>query len=192
MGLRFILAGGLFLGILFAPALAQAQNASMGKSASGRTITTSVTPLRKGMIMRNGKMMEVKGKDFTPLAQARTFPNGATLQPNGAFKAADGETIQLNEGDHVDLKGTFHRSVVVTHSNTTISGDTTGLGKQLLQAQQMKDRLQLLQEKQRVLQQKTDLLQKTVQNKPSQAELKKLDADLARLQQQLAAGEKKE
>lgn len=186
-----MIAVGLLLGIFFFPTLTQAQNTSVGKSASGRTISTSVTPLRAGMVMRNGKVMEVKGKDFTPLAQARTFPNGATLQPNGSFKTAGGEILQLNEGDHVDFKGTFHRSVVVTQSSTTISGDTAGLGKQLLQAQHMKDRLRLLQEKQRVLQQKTDLLQKIVQNKPNQTELKKLDADLARLQQQLTAAANK-
>ncbi|MBC3538393.1 DUF6799 domain-containing protein [Rufibacter sediminis] len=188
---RFILAGGLLLGMLCAPVLVQAQNASIGKAESGRTTTTSVTPLRQGIIMRNGKMMEIKGTDFSPLTQARTFTNGATLQPSGSLTIAGGEAVQLNEGDYVDLKGTLHRSTVITHRSTTLTGDTTGIGNQLLQAQQIKDRLRLLEEKQRVLQRKTELLQKTVQNKPSAPELKKLDTDLAKLEQQLAAEEKK-
>ncbi|KAA3436476.1 DUF6799 domain-containing protein [Rufibacter hautae] len=188
---RYLLAGGLFVGVLLAPEMAQAQNASIGKSERGRTTTTSVAPLRQGIIMRNGKMMEINGQQFTPLTQARTFPNGATLQPNGTLTASGGEAIQLNEGDHVDLKGNMHRTTVITHRSTTVTGDTTGIGKQLLQAQQMNDRLRLLQEKQRVLQQKGELLQKTVQNKPSQTELKKLDTDLAKLQQLIATEEKK-
>lgn len=188
---RFILAGGLLLGMLGVPVLVQAQNASIGKAESGRTTTISVTPLRQGIIMRNGKMMEIKGSDFTPIPQARTFANGATLQPSGSFTNAGGEAVQLTEGDYVDLKGTLHRSTVVTHRSTTVTGDTTGIGNQLLQAQQTKDRLRLLQEKQRVLQRKTELLQKTVQNKPSQPELQKLNAEVAKLEQQLAAEEKK-
>ncbi|ALI99668.1 DUF6799 domain-containing protein [Rufibacter tibetensis] len=188
---RILLASALLLGILASPMLAQAQTASIRKSESGRTTTTSVTPLRKGIIMRNGRLMDVKGKDFTPLAQGRTFPNGSILQPNGSLTLTGGEVLQLNEGDYVDLKGNLHRSTVITQRTTTVSGDTTGIGKQLLQAQQMNDRLKLLQEKQRVLQFKTELLQKTAQNKSNQAELKKLDADLSKLEQQLSAEEKK-
>ncbi|RNI25866.1 DUF6799 domain-containing protein [Rufibacter latericius] len=188
---RFILTGGLLIGLFCAPVLVQAQSASIGKKESGRTTTTSVTPLREGIIMRNGKMMEIRGTNFSPLTQARTFSNGATLQPNGSLTVSGGEAIQLNEGDHVDLKGNVHRTTVITHKSTTVTGDTTGIGKQLLQAQQMNDQLRLLQEKQRVLQQKNELLQKTVQNKPTNTELQKLDADLAKLQQQLAAEEKK-
>ncbi|GGK58708.1 DUF6799 domain-containing protein [Rufibacter glacialis] len=188
---RILWAGSLLLALALIPELTLAQKASIRKSESGRTTTTSVTPLRQGMILRNGKVMEIKGQDFTPLSQARTFPNGAVLQPNGSFTAAGGEALQLKEGDHVDLKGNLHPSTVVTQRNITVSGDTTGMGKQLLQAQQLNDRQKLLQEKQRILQQKHDLLQKTVQNKPNSPELKKLNADLARLQQQLTAEEKK-
>src|SRR5215217_6433299 len=102
---RYLIAGGLLLGVLLTPGITQAQNASIGKSERGRTTTTSVAPLHQGIIMRNGKMMEINGQQFTPLTQARTFPNGATLQPNGTLTASGGEATQLAEGDHVDLKG---------------------------------------------------------------------------------------
>ncbi|WP_207432594.1 DUF6799 domain-containing protein [Sabulibacter ruber] len=188
---RFILASALLLGAVLAPLCSQAQTATINKSERGRTTTTSVTPLRQGIIMRNGKPMEVQGKGYAPLTQARTFPNGSTLQPNGTLTVAGGEVIQLNEGDRLDLKGNLSRSPVEVHRSTTVSGDTTGIGKYLTQANQMNDRLRLLQEKQRVLQLKNELLQKTVQKKPTDAELKKLDADLARLEKQLAAQEQK-
>jgi hypothetical protein len=171
----------------FVPFGAQAQKAAIQKKASGRTTTTSVTPQRQGLVMRNGKLMEIQGKGYAPVTNARTFANGAKLQPSGALTMPNGETIQLQEGDHLDLKGTLTRSPVEVQKSTTVSGDTTGISQQLLQAQQINERLKLLQEKQRVLERKNELLQKTAQNKPAAADLKKLDAEIFKLQQQLEA-----
>ncbi|WP_205501941.1 DUF6799 domain-containing protein [Rufibacter psychrotolerans] len=188
---RSLIASLLLLGAVLAPLSTRAQSATIQKRISGKTTTTSVTPLRQGIILRNGKPMQVQGDTFTPLTQAKTFANGATLHPNGTLTTAGGEVIQLAEGDRLDLKGNLTRSPVVLQQSTTLSGDSTGLGQHLLQAQQMNERLRLLQEKQRVLQRKNELLQKTVQQKPDAATLKKLDAEAALLEKQLAAQEQK-
>ncbi|RNI32877.1 hypothetical protein EFA69_00170 [Rufibacter immobilis] len=186
---RFHLIGLLIFAAMLLPAVSQAQSGSVEKRESGRTTTTSVTPVRQGVLMRNGKMMEIQGKGYAPLTKARTFPNGSTLQPNGTLTVTGGEVLQLNEGDRMDLQGNLTRSPVVVQRSSTVTGDTTGIGKQLLQAQQMNERLKLLQEKQRVLQLKSELLQQTVQSKPDAASLKKLDADISAVQKQIAAQE---
>ncbi|GAB2530483.1 DUF6799 domain-containing protein [Rufibacter soli] len=187
MSLRFLFSATVFFSTLLAPVLGQAQNASIQKRVSGRTTTTSVTPMRQGIIIRNGVPVEVQGTKFTPLASARSYKNGAVLQPNGQLTLPGGEVVQLQEGDRLDLKGNLTRSTVVVQKTTTVSGDTAGLGKQLMQAQHQQERQKLLQEKVRLLEEKNRLLEKAVKSKPDAARLQKLDADLAKAQQQLDA-----
>ncbi|AKQ44692.1 hypothetical protein TH63_02120 [Rufibacter radiotolerans] len=171
--------------------LAQAQKATIQKRESGRTTTPSVTPMRQGVIIRNGVPVEVQGNKFTPIANARTFKNGTVLQTNGQLTLPGGEVVQLKEGDRIDMKGNLTRSPVVVERTTTVTGDTAGIGKQLMQAQQQHERQKLLQEKMRLLEEKNRLLEKTIKSKPDAARLQKLDADLAKAQQQIDAENKK-
>ncbi|MFC6998465.1 DUF6799 domain-containing protein [Rufibacter roseus] len=184
----------LMCGIVFCLTFstAQAQNkATIQKKSSGRTTTTSVTPAREGIIMRNGKIMIILPKGYAPLTSTRSFPNGARVEPDGQFTTPEGEKQQLSDGDRLDLNGNLTRNPVVIEQKTELKGDTTGIGKQLLQAQQLQNRIHLLQRKVDILEKKNELLQSTAKNKPDAEQLKKLDEELAKLKQQLAATDKK-
>ncbi|WP_066830033.1 DUF6799 domain-containing protein [Rufibacter ruber] len=183
--------GTLLVLALLTAGSALAQGATIQKTESGRTTTPSVTPAREGVIMRNGKPMTILPKGYAPLSQAKTFPNGAQLQPNGQLKTADGQTRLLQDGDRLDLQGNLIKNPVIVQQSTTLTGDTTGFGNQLLHAQALQERIQLLQRKREILEKKNELLQGAVKDKAKTANLQKLDAELAKVQQQLASEEKK-
>lgn len=169
----------------FVPMASQAQKATVTKKESGRTVTPSVTPPRSGIIMRNGQMMQIRGKGYSPVTQERTFPNGASLTPNGLLTTTLGEKIQLQNGDHLDLQGNLTRNPVELQQSATVNGDTAGLGTRFQQAQHLQERLYLLQRKIELLEKKNELLQQTVKGKTDTAALKKLDEEIAGLQRLL-------
>ncbi|WP_192823447.1 DUF6799 domain-containing protein [Rufibacter sp. LB8] len=187
----------LFAGIFFTAffvcttARAQTQGATVEKREAGRTAVNGAAPVRQGIIMRNGKMMEIQPKGYAPLLESKKFSNGATLSPGGHFTAASGQVTQLKDGDRIDLQGNFIPNPVVVQQTTTVSGDTTGLGTQLLQAQALQERLQLLESKRTLLEKKNELLQTTLKDKTKTLNLQKVDADLTQVKQQMAAEEKK-
>ena len=169
----------------------QAQQASISTSKSGKTVTPSVTPFRQGVMMRNGKMVEVNNQQITPLAETKRFPNGSTVTPDGVLVNRAGQEIQMQEGDRVDLMGVFSKSPVIINESTVVSGDTAALRNEIRQAQALQTRLELLQRKRELLEQKNALLESAAQDKTKSKELQKLDADLTKVKQQLTQMEGK-
>lgn len=170
----------------------QAQQASVSTSISGKTVTPSVTPFRQGVMMRNGKMVEVNNQQMTPLEATKRFPNGSTVTPNGVYVNRAGQEIQMQEGDRVDLIGVFSKSPVIINESTVVTGDTAALRNELQHAQRLQNRLDLLQRKRELLEQKNALLENAAQNKTKSKDLIKVEADLKKVQQQLGQTDKKQ
>jgi hypothetical protein len=169
----------------------QAQQASISTSKSGKTVTPSVTPFKHGVIMRNGKMVEVNNQQSTLLTETKRFPNGSTVTPDGVYVNRAGQEIQMMEGDRVDIIGVFSKTPVIINESTVVTGDTASLRNELQQAQQLQNRLDLLQRKRELLEQKNALLESAAKDKTKSKELQKLDADLAKIKQQLTQAEGK-
>jgi len=69
------------------------------------------------VMMKDGKMIQVKdGKNMT-LAQDITMSDGSVVMANGSLKKKDGTTVMLKNGDCVMMDGT------VKHMDTTKKKD---------------------------------------------------------------------
>ena len=58
-----------------------------------------------GVVMQNGKMMQVKNGQTTVLDQDVTMSNGTKIMTDGTCIKKDGSKMMLKEGQHVDLAG---------------------------------------------------------------------------------------
>ena len=57
------------------------------------------------VVMKNSKLLWMKNGNLTTLDKDLTLPNGTVVFANGAVKAANGITMQLQEGDRLDMDG---------------------------------------------------------------------------------------
>ena len=58
-----------------------------------------------GVIMQNGKMMQVKNGQLTSMDQDLTLTNGTKVKSDGTCVKKDGTKMTLNEGQHLDMSG---------------------------------------------------------------------------------------
>ncbi len=66
------------------------------------------------LIMKGGKMHLAKGGNITSLENELTLPNGTTISINGIVKSSEGTTLQLKEGEKIDMDG----KIMVKTSNS--------------------------------------------------------------------------
>lgn len=59
------------------------------------------------MMMRNGKVVVMKGGQTMPLDQQMTLPNGTVVMPNGTVKMTDGTTRMLKNDECIYMDGTM-------------------------------------------------------------------------------------
>lgn len=59
------------------------------------------------VMMKAGKMMQMKAGKTTVTEKDMTFPNGAMVMKNGTMKMKDGTTHMLKEGEGVLMDGTM-------------------------------------------------------------------------------------
>lgn len=56
-------------------------------------------------VMKEGRMMEMKGGQTVALNADRTLRNGTQISTTGTVKTRDGRTVTLHEGDQVLANG---------------------------------------------------------------------------------------
>ena len=57
------------------------------------------------VMMKDGKMMVMKGGKTMAMDQSVTMSNGTTVMPDGSVKMKDGTTKMLKDGDYVYMNG---------------------------------------------------------------------------------------
>ena len=57
------------------------------------------------VMMKEGKLMLMKGSSITPLDKELTFTNGSVISLDGTVKSSDGTTMKLKEGEAIGLDG---------------------------------------------------------------------------------------
>lgn len=57
------------------------------------------------VMMKDGKMMQMKSGKTTMMQKDMTFPNGAMVMTDGTMKMKDGTSHMLKEGDCVMMSG---------------------------------------------------------------------------------------
>jgi len=87
----------LFWSIALLPAFAQTDSLQKAAPATGQRY-------KDGVAMINGKVMELKNSQQTPLVSTKTI-GGAKISPDGMVTLADGTQKQLREGKAVNLQG---------------------------------------------------------------------------------------
>lgn len=57
------------------------------------------------LMMKDGKMYQVKNGTATALTSSMTLKNGWTVAPNGNCQLANKETFQMRNGQYMDMQG---------------------------------------------------------------------------------------
>ncbi len=57
------------------------------------------------VMMKDGKVMVMKGNNVMALDKDLTLANGTTVKNDGSVKMADGTAMQLKEGEAIDMEG---------------------------------------------------------------------------------------
>ncbi|MBC7627169.1 DUF6799 domain-containing protein [Ferruginibacter sp.] len=84
-------------------AVAQDSSAtSTTKAASGRALSHQ---MKDCVMMKDGKVMVMKGGAVTALYGDLTLTNGTIVKSDGSVKASDGTAMKLMEGEKIDMDG---------------------------------------------------------------------------------------
>ena len=88
--------------LLFAGSLATVATAQSSKAAPKMQ---TVNQGKDYVILKDGKAHLVKGGTSTELQNDMTLPNGTIISTTGTVKSSEGTTLQLKEGEKLDLDG---------------------------------------------------------------------------------------
>jgi hypothetical protein len=61
------------------------------------------------VVMKEGRMMVMKGQNTTELKENMTLKNGTVVMTDGKVKTKDGKMVPLKEGEWVDMKGAVNK-----------------------------------------------------------------------------------
>lgn len=81
----------------------QGQNKNQGKTLNGQNEQTDMNQCV--VSMDNGKIMVLKNGEKSMMTKDSTLQNGSMLMANGFLKMKDGSTLQLKQGDCMDVSG---------------------------------------------------------------------------------------
>ncbi|WP_400192932.1 DUF6799 domain-containing protein [Hymenobacter sp. B81] len=95
----------LALALLAVGLQAQAQTKPAGRRTPPPRPVLKNAGVRDGVTMTGGKVMLTENGFTSPLAEARSLPNGTKLAADGTVTMTDGTTVQLKEGDYMSLSG---------------------------------------------------------------------------------------
>ena len=68
-------------------------------------MSDSKMKMKDGVMMMNGKMVEMKDGKTMKMEKTMTMPNGTMVMTDGTVKMKDGKTMKLKEGYCVDPQG---------------------------------------------------------------------------------------
>lgn len=81
-------------------------------AAVAQDTTKSATPkmektlqMKDCVMMKDGKLMVMKGGTVSPLDKELTLTNGNVIKLDGTIKSTDGTTMKLKEGEAIGLDG---------------------------------------------------------------------------------------
>jgi hypothetical protein len=78
-----------------------------------------------GVMMQNGKMMQVKNGQLTSLDQDLTLTNGTKVKSDGTCVKKDGTKMTLKEGQHLDMSGKVTNMSTNKDDNMYLVPDST-------------------------------------------------------------------
>ena len=64
---------------------------------------------RTYFMMKKGKLIEVTNGHRKLVKKDITLPNETTIHPNGAIDASSGQSLQLKEGEYINLSGRIRK-----------------------------------------------------------------------------------
>ncbi len=94
----------LFMCLLVAGAFTTVATAQ-DSTANGAGKMEKMHGMQDCVMMKDGKVMVMKGGQVTPLQSDINLTNGTTVSTSGSVKTADGTTMILKEGDMLGMDG---------------------------------------------------------------------------------------
>jgi regulator of RNase E activity RraA len=85
--------------------LAVAQDSSATSTTPAPSAKAGSHQMKDCVMMKDGKVMVMKGGAVTALYGDLTLTNGTTVKSDGTVKASDGTTMKLMEGEKIDMDG---------------------------------------------------------------------------------------
>jgi hypothetical protein len=102
----------------------------------------SFQPVIDHVVQQAGRVLVVRDGQSEPLAQPLTFPNGASVSPNGNYGYPDGRQSRLNDGEWFRLDGTpipTKDSVTLLNGKVVLQKDGSLIPLQPVQIMGMND-----------------------------------------------------
>ena len=182
------------------------------ESVSAQTETSTQAPsqtlqpsrLKDGYAMHQGKMLQIKNGEITPLTQDVTLPNGTKVLRDGTVIAPRKRRQKIQEGYVLNNEGKivmleydmFRYDVIQDHATKTIGNTSTELlvtdkgtavPTNSTEAGMFNRKVAILNERNALVKQKAVLLNKAknVKEQQNSSEIKKVDEQLAKLEQEL-------
>ena len=78
-----------------------------------------------GVMMQNGKMMQVKDGKTSNLDHDITMSNGTKIMSDGSYLKKDGTKMKMKEGQHMDMSGNKVATKTNKDSNMYLVPDNT-------------------------------------------------------------------
>lgn len=69
------------------------------------TKTEKMNDMKDCVMMKDGKLMVMKGTSITALNTDLTLTNGTVIKTDGTVKSTDGTAMKLKEGEAIDMDG---------------------------------------------------------------------------------------
>jgi hypothetical protein len=182
------------------------------QSVSAQTETNTQAPaqtlqpskLKDGYAMHQGKMLQIKNGEITPLTQDVTMPNGTKVLRDGTVIMPKKKRQKIQEGYVLNSEGKivmldydmFRYDVIQEHAKKTVGNTSTELlvtdkGKAVptnsSEAEMFNRKVAILNERNVLVKQKAVLLNKAknVKEQQNSPEIKKVDEQLLKLDQEL-------
>jgi len=96
--------------LVAALSLSMGMYAQDGKTADPNKTSHEGRMKKDHVMMKNGKMMTVMGGKMTPMDHDMTMSDGSVVMTDGTVKMKDGNTKKLQEGEGVEMNGTWMKA----------------------------------------------------------------------------------
>ena len=82
--------------------------------------TAKATTMKDCCMMKDGKMMQMKGGKMMPMSKNMTMKNGTKCMMNGECKMKNGKMMMMKEGECMDMKGKMSDcAMMMNHPKTS-------------------------------------------------------------------------
>jgi hypothetical protein len=183
---------------------AEPVSAQTETSTQAPSQTLQPSRLKDGYAMHQGKMLQIKNGEITPLTQDVTLPNGTKVLRDGTVIAPRKRRQKIQEGYVLNNEGKivmleydmFRYDVIQDHATKTIGNTSTELlvtdkgmavPTNSTEAGMFNRKVAILNERNALIKQKAVLLNKAknVKEQQNSPEIKKVDEQLAKLELEL-------